>query len=844
MFASRGGTPRKILTALALAMSLGAFVAGCAGDDGSPGAAGPAGPAGPTGPSGPTGPAGPISALDIATAKSVDARITSVTGTPARPTINFRLQNEVGQPLRGLAANQFNVGVAKLVPGANGGSAQWVSYINRNETPAASANWWGTQSRRQATVRAANLDGSTFRDNGDGTYAYTFGVDLTAYTASPVATGITSGYNPGPGAQVAFEPNLTHRVGIESRNFPFTTNPTFDYVPATGGPPAATAVRNVVDTETCNSCHDRLAFHGGGSRQTAEWCVVCHNPGTVDAQSNNSLDMVVMIHKIHAGIDLPTVAGTRPNPNAPIGVGNQPNTAPASGKGYTIWGNAQSLHNYNTIVFTQDQRNCRTCHEESDANTPQASNWQNVINIESCGTCHDTVDFATGAGHANIPATNAECATCHGPTSNVANGALRVARAHVIPERAEAEKFRYQVVSITNTGPGQTPLATIRVVNPTNNNQPYDITAPGNPFLTGSGRLVVDVAWNTDQTEFLNVGTPTTGAPFQPIQIVFTNAGSAAGVTNNGNGTFSKAASAAIPAFATGSGVAILEGRPVVPVDTDNNPSTAPVNTSLSVKNEGIGFRITGTGAPTARKQLVSIQKCNDCHNQLTIHGGNRTDNTDLCATCHNPNATDINQRTVASNAALNTTDRLPFARGTCVATTNQKLDESIDFKYMVHAIHAGKDGYDVCGNGATPYDFSNIVYVGRLNNCEGCHLADTYYPTAALVPVTVNAGSTVDAQGFVVGTANRADPGDDIAITGQSATCYACHGSTLAVTHMEQNGGVFNRPNLKRPAADGVNMGRPTTIASQETCAVCHGPGRSADVKQVHGIAGFRLAN
>ena len=49
---------------------------------------------------------------------------------------------------------------------------------------------------------------------------------------------------------------------------------------------------------------------------------------------------------------------------------------------------------------------------------------------------------------------------------------------------------------------------------------------------------------------------------------------------------------------------------------------------------------------------------------------------TERCATCHNPNATDINRRVAGSN---------------CEVVTGTLDDQSIDLKYMVHAIHAAR---------------------------------------------------------------------------------------------------------------------------------------------------------
>ena len=70
------------------------------------------------------------------------------------------------------------------------------------------------------------------------------------------------------------------------------------------------------------------------------------------------------------------------------------------------------------------------------------------------------------------------------------------------------------------------------------------------------------------------------------------------------------------------------------------------------------------------------------------------------------------------------------------------------------------------------------------------------------------------------------------LSISPNSAVCSSCHVSDLAKTHMEQNGGNFAATKLPDSSLN---------PADTETCALCHGPGRSSDVGEVHGVGDFR---
>ncbi|MBT8079174.1 MAG: OmcA/MtrC family decaheme c-type cytochrome, partial [Gammaproteobacteria bacterium] len=575
-----GAKPLKLGT-----LFLSAFLlCACEGDTGSAGSAGPAGPPGPAGPAGPSG------GVPVVSAETINTEVTSVI-IPAgggAPTVELRLTNDLNQGLTGLPAANIRFIVAQLTPGSAGGSSAWQSYITRGSAGIPDA---------QATTETATA--GTYVDNGDGTYTYTFSQALTDYPAGPV-----------------FDANKTHRVGIEIRtnsggflpeNIPANNAP-YDFLP-TGGAPTFT--RAIVDNDTCNACHDNLELHGEARFDTG-YCVQCHNPYSIDGDTVNepwggSVDMVVMIHKIHHGINL--------------------------ANGYQVIGFGGNLHDYSNIVFPQDVRNCQTCHEESDTNTPDASNWRLVANRNSCGACHDDIDWENG-GHNGVSFfDDTQCLDCHGPDATVNNGDVQTPVAHEIPEAVAAQAFEYQVVSVTNGGPGQMPTASIRVLNPTDPNYAtdpestaYDINDPAGPFQTGGARLRMDIAWTSAEIGNLDTNddlmrSPTSGAPFDPISIDFKT-----GATNDGSNTFSKASTTAIPTGATGSGLAILEGRPQVDIDGSLE--------SIAVAANGIAFAITDTTAQD-RRQVVDIDKCNDCHKNLSLHGDNRSGNTEVCSTCH-----------------------------------------------------------------------------------------------------------------------------------------------------------------------------------------------------------------
>jgi len=755
---SRPFDPRTRILALLFASAL---LFACSGDTGPTGPAGGTGAAGPIGPPGPQGDPGSTT-VAVETAENINVSYDSIT-VPAgggAPTVVVRLKNDAGFGLTGLPASSMWFALSQLSDGQAGSSSEWQSYITQDSAGITDA---------QAGNEIAAF-GGTFTDNGDGTYTYTFAQALTDYPAGPV-----------------YDENKIHRLGLEIRtsfqeflpeNIPANNAP-FDFLPS-GGAVDDDDNRLIVNNDTCNACHDNLEFHGE-ARFDIEYCVVCHNPYSIDGETVNetwggTVDMKEMIHKIHFGENLTN--------------------------GYFIFGFGGTLHDYSNIEFTQDVRNCQTCHNDSNPDVPQASNWFQVQNRSACGSCHDDIDWTAGDHPGGLVFTDDSlCVQCHGEDSTAANEALRVKNAHVIPEAVAAQAFEYDVVSVSNGAPGQTPTVSIRVLDPTDPNYAtdpgstaYDINDPAGPFQVGSSRLRVDIAWTTSQLGNMDPNddltrAPDAGVPFAPIVIDFQT-----GATNDGNNVFTKTATDAIPTGITGSGIAALEGRPQV--DLGNGLE------SLAVAGDSLSFVITDT-VPVDRRKVVDIDKCNDCHKTLALHGDNRVGNTELCSTCHNPNATDIDKRVAGSECD----------------TELGLIDTSIDLKRMIHRIHAGNVG--VCGYRNSAHDYTDVVYPGKLNDCEGCHIAGTYYPVdpTAVLGTSERAGT------------DRSLLADDTVISPNSAVCSSCHMDSLAMNHMLQNGGDFDADKDE----NGVLIS-----SSSETCELCHGPGASADTREAHGIDTF----
>ena len=173
----------------------------------------------------------------------------------------------------------------------------------------------------------------------------------------------------------------------------------------------------------------------------------------------------------------------------------------------------------------------------------------------------------------------------------------------------------------------------------------------------------------------------------------------------------------------------------------------------------------------------MALGNCNDCHDQLSLHGGLRK-NTEMCVICHNPNEND---------AVFRPSGELPV--------------ESVDFKRMIHRIHTGENltqDFTIFGFGGSKNNFNDVRFPGDRRDCLTCHVAG-----ADQVPEDLPAGRLADGDSAGLLLTAAAD---------DHGRCLGCHDTRAAAAHAFVNTAPFG-----------------------EACAACHGTNSEFAVDKVH---------
>ena len=750
----------------------------------------------------------------------------------SKPVVNFTVFSD-GKVVKGMTSATLLL--SKLVPGANGSPDKWVNYIWGDDAGTwgkvdgvwVDGNFVGTPViTDQTKARTAGSDsGGTLVENAAGYYTYTFGTDITDATRASAKDS--------SGNAVIYEPGRTHRLSLQlsydnAAGERVRVNPYYDFtIGADGKSVDAVNPKQVADIRSCNSCHEKLELHGG-SRNDVTICVQCHQPGSIDKGTGETIDLMHLVHKIHAGNVLADA-------NLPYYF-------------YRFRG-IERFYDFSHVGFPQDVRNCTKCHN-GDASTDskvgvktaQGNNWFNKPNRAACGSCHAGINFATStgttlSGEPNVHTSgtfplsdDSACVLCHGSDKGLA-----VKLAHrtnfVTPNNPEVpegvEAFTIDLKSVALTAE-RNPVFEFKVLKKDGSAVVFNTYTAGATAMitgfTGNGpsmytAFAVPQDGIADPADF-NTGT---SPPSQSLINVWN--GTRGTLTGPDSAGYYKAT--------------VLQTGTSTPADL-----VIPTNAKMITGGMQSGFTQTSTGVNivpkfvqktasvsgnVARRAIVSNDKCEACHDRIgtspSFHGSARTDAT-ACSFCHNGNRN---------------------SSGWSAASTN-----------FFHAIHAGSiRSVKFTRNASSATDgFFNIVYPGNIQNCSGCHLDNTVnFGTSASAAAATRLPLRTEATGAVPTTnTHRTSPyawttgsenygvapsyardvvtnlgsltTDDANLVSSpiTAACAACHDSSLAISHMKAQGGSFYATRAEAKAKQ------------PEACLLCHGAGKIADVKVMHG--------
>jgi len=469
--------------------------------------------------------------------------------------VRFKLTDPKGLPLdREGITTPGAINVRMLAAYIPKGKTQYVSYATRTQT---------SPITNRSEVQASTDSGGVFQKVAEGEYIYTFATKAPA----------------------GFDKTATHAIGVyatrDLAEFDLAMLSNADDEVYTFVPDGSkvTVTRDVIRTQSCNRCHDPLALHGG-SRRTMEVCVFCHTPQTVDPDTGNTVDLPVMIHKIHRGEGLPSVVAGRP---------------------YQIIGNQQSVQDYSHVAFPTDTRNCVICHEQNTG-AAQATAWLKP-NRAACGACHDNVNFATGEAHANLPqVSDNQCASCHFPQGELEFD-VSVRGAHTVPRFSrDLPGVVFDILAVNDGVAGKRPTVTFTVKDKSGKPIPLAQMNRLNLILAGP---------NTDYATYISEDVRT--------------------ANGTADGRLWWTFQTPIPADAKGSYSIAIEGRREIKL----MQRTTEITARDAGVNKVFAFAVDGS-KPEPRRTVVSLAKCNSCHYSLSFHGDNRN-TVEACVVCHNP---------------------------------------------------------------------------------------------------------------------------------------------------------------------------------------------------------------
>lgn len=445
--------------------------------------------------------------------------------------------------------------------------------------------------------------------------------------------------------------------------------------------------------DNCASCHGDEFYAHGGSRREVKVCQSCHVAGGEDRYSTTDSSVTpganigwnVMIHKIHAGSQLAN------------GVQYAGYPAESDVEGYPNY----NLHDYSEVLFPRfpmAAAECSACHEgAADGDVYSAPNR------ESCGACHDSLDFATGEGHdGGAWPDDTMCASCHSAAENEAE--------HADPRLDSAYNpgLHFTITGVTGgSGSGGQFL-------------PGDSVAVRFTITDDSGAAVANSSLSSATLMF--------SGPIDHMQKAFKDtswiSGTGSNTTLTTNATGDYTATFTVPStYATQEndtswygvedgdwgGQPLVSGTYRVAVAGYRNVTVWDGSSWRTPAADWEDVLVGEDVTTIETRDVITSENCLNCHGTMEFHGEGRTE-YEYCVTCHTAGAEDRYS-----------------------ATDNSVTPGvTIDFSVMIHKMHNGSNltqNYDIAGySSSSSYTISNFNHVnfprqdGGAAACGACH--------------------------------------------------------------------------------------------------------------------------
>jgi OmcA/MtrC family decaheme c-type cytochrome len=193
-------------------------------------------------------------------------------------------------------------------------------------------------------------------------------------------------------------------------------------------------------------------------------------------------------------------------------------------------------------------------------------------------------------------------------------------------------------------------------------------------------------------------------------------------------------------------------------------------------------------GNVTHTRDVIRTASCDQCHDQLSAHGGSRR-GVDLCVLCHTP-------QNIDPNSGL-----------------------TVDFKFFIHKIHMGSQLPSVIAGGSyeitTSFgtnDYSKVVLPSDPRRCAVCHQQNTGAAQAKAFltnPTRVACGSCHDDVNFASGQNHAGGPQIDDNLC---ANCHIPQGelpfdASIMGAHLVPTDTTSTYPQNPNPLLSGLNL-------------------------------------